>query len=85
MATATGQAQVRPGTQVNAAAVPAYSCHRTLTPTNSVVEHSVYVDRDANHRGIGHMPLSALIAPTEEAGIWTVQSGIPNSCTSRCG
>jgi len=41
-----------------------------------VVEHSVYVDRDARGKGIGHLLLSALIASTEAAGIWTIQSGI---------
>jgi L-amino acid N-acyltransferase YncA len=41
-----------------------------------VVEHSVYVDRDARGKGVGHLLLSALIASTEAAGIWTIQSGI---------
>jgi L-amino acid N-acyltransferase YncA len=41
-----------------------------------VVEHSVYVDRDARGKGIGHLLLSALIASTETADIWTIQSGI---------
>jgi L-amino acid N-acyltransferase YncA len=41
-----------------------------------VVEHSVYVDRDARGKGVGHLLLSALIASTEAVGIWTIQSGI---------
>jgi len=41
-----------------------------------VVEHSVYVDPAAHRRGIGNALLSALIASTEAAGIWTIQSGI---------
>ncbi|MGW2824732.1 N-acetyltransferase family protein [Streptomyces sp. NPDC001443] len=41
-----------------------------------VVEHSVYVHPDARGRGIGSALLSALIASTEAAGVWTIQSGI---------
>jgi phosphinothricin acetyltransferase len=41
-----------------------------------VVEHSVYVDPVAHGRGIGRLLLTALIASTEAAGIWTIQSGI---------
>jgi|ERR1700733_4368900 len=41
-----------------------------------VVEHSVYVDPAARRRGIGRHLLQALIASTEAAGIWTIQSGI---------
>ncbi|GAA3148568.1 GNAT family N-acetyltransferase [Nonomuraea roseoviolacea] len=41
-----------------------------------VVEHSVYVHPDAQGRGVGSALLGALIASTEAAGIWTVQSGI---------
>src|SRR5215468_9186052 len=41
-----------------------------------VVEHSVYVHRTARGRGIGRLLLGALIASTEAAGIWTIQSGI---------
>ncbi|MFT4011283.1 MAG: GNAT family N-acetyltransferase [Nocardioidaceae bacterium] len=41
-----------------------------------VVEHSVYVDPDAQGHGIGLLLLDALIASTESAGIWTIQSGI---------
>jgi L-amino acid N-acyltransferase YncA len=41
-----------------------------------VVEHSVYVHPDALGRGVGRTLLDALIASTEAAGIWTIQSGI---------
>ncbi|TDB75458.1 GNAT family N-acetyltransferase [Micromonospora sp. KC723] len=41
-----------------------------------VVEHSVYVDPAAQGRGAGGLLLDALIASTEAAGIWTVQSGV---------
>lgn len=41
-----------------------------------VVEHSVYVHPDARGRGIAGTLLDALIASTEAAGIWTIQSGI---------
>jgi len=41
-----------------------------------VVEHSVYVCPAARGRGIGRRLLEALIASTEAAGIWTIQSGI---------
>ena len=43
---------------------------------NGVVEHSVYVRPDARGRGVGSRLLDALIASTEAAGIWTIQSGI---------
>jgi L-amino acid N-acyltransferase YncA len=41
-----------------------------------VVEHSVYVDPAAHRRGAGLALLEALIASTEAAGIWTIQSGV---------
>jgi len=41
-----------------------------------VVEHSVYVDPDVRGTGVGRALLEALLASTEEAGIWTVQSAI---------
>ncbi|KJK50653.1 GNAT family N-acetyltransferase [Streptomyces sp. NRRL F-4428] len=41
-----------------------------------VVEHSVYVHPDARGRGVARALLDALIASTEAAGIWTIQSGI---------
>src|SRR5262249_866285 len=41
-----------------------------------VVEHSVYVDPAAQRQGVGRALLTALITSTEQAGIWTIQSGI---------
>ncbi|GGQ39945.1 MULTISPECIES: GNAT family N-acetyltransferase [Streptomyces] len=41
-----------------------------------VVEHSVYVHPGARGRGVARGLLEALIASTETAGIWTIQSGI---------
>jgi phosphinothricin acetyltransferase len=41
-----------------------------------VVENSVYVQPAAGHRGVGRALLRRLIASTEAAGIWTIQSGI---------
>ena len=41
-----------------------------------VVEHSVYVGPAARGRGVGRLLLDALINSTEQAGIWTVQSGV---------
>ncbi|MEU4565915.1 N-acetyltransferase family protein [Micromonospora sp. NPDC023956] len=41
-----------------------------------VVEHSVYVHPDARGRGVGRALLRALIASTEQGGIWTIQSGV---------
>ncbi|UNZ18164.1 GNAT family N-acetyltransferase [Streptomyces sp. 891-h] len=41
-----------------------------------VVEHSVYVHPAARGQGVGTALLRALLASTETAGIWTVQSGI---------
>jgi phosphinothricin acetyltransferase len=56
-----------------------------------VVEHSVYIAPEARRRGVGTALLQALIASTEAAGIWTIQSGIfPENTASlalhtRCG
>ena len=41
-----------------------------------VVEHSVYVHPVHRGQGTGRMLLDALIASTEAAGIWTIQSAI---------
>lgn len=43
---------------------------------SGVVEHSVYVDPVAQGRGLGRRLLESLVASTEDAGIWTIQSGI---------
>lgn len=41
-----------------------------------VVEHSVYVHPEAQGRGVARLLLETLIASTEAAGIWTIQSGV---------
>jgi phosphinothricin acetyltransferase len=41
-----------------------------------VVELSVYVEPRASGRGVGSALLAALIESTEDAGIWTIQTGI---------
>jgi phosphinothricin acetyltransferase len=41
-----------------------------------VVEHSVYVDPAVQGRGVGRALLAALIASTEAAGVWTIQSAV---------
>jgi L-amino acid N-acyltransferase YncA len=41
-----------------------------------VIEHSVYVDPGHHGRGIGAALLAALISSSEDAGIWTIQSGV---------
>ena len=41
-----------------------------------VVEHGVYVHPSARRRGVGRLLLDALIASTEAAGVWTIQSGV---------
>ena len=49
-----------------------------------VVEHSVYVDPAVRGRGVGRALLDALVASTDAAGIWTIQSGIfPENTASR--
>ncbi|KQZ83413.1 phosphinothricin acetyltransferase [Microbacterium sp. Root166] len=48
-----------------------------------VVEHSVYIARDARGQGIGRTLLEALIAEAESAGFWTIQSSIfPDNAAS---
>jgi phosphinothricin acetyltransferase len=41
-----------------------------------VVEHSVYVAPAVHGRGIARVLLETLIAATEAAGVWTIQSGV---------
>jgi L-amino acid N-acyltransferase YncA/2-polyprenyl-3-methyl-5-hydroxy-6-metoxy-1,4-benzoquinol methylase len=43
---------------------------------SGVVEHSVYVASEVRGRGVGLALLSALIASTEAAGVWTIQSEV---------
>ncbi len=54
-------------------AVSAVSSRRVYA---GVVEHSVYVDPAHHGRGVGSSLLGALIASTEAAGIWTIQSSV---------
>jgi L-amino acid N-acyltransferase YncA len=44
--------------------------------SEGVIEHSVYVDPACHGRGIGRALLEALIASSEDAGVWTIQSGV---------
>ncbi|MEV4536527.1 N-acetyltransferase family protein [Asanoa sp. NPDC049518] len=68
------------GTVVGWIAVSAVSARPVYA---GVVEHSVYVDPTAQGRGVARALLAALIASTEAAGIWTIQSGIfPENSTS---
>jgi L-amino acid N-acyltransferase YncA len=41
-----------------------------------VAEDSIYVAPDAQGRGVGRRLLGALVSEAEQAGIWTVQTGI---------
>ncbi|NUW34569.1 N-acetyltransferase family protein [Nonomuraea sp. SMC257] len=41
-----------------------------------VVEHSVYVHPGCQAHGIGRALLTAFVAAGEDAGVWTIQSGI---------
>lgn len=41
-----------------------------------VVENSVYVSEAARGQGVGRALLDALVASTEAAGLWTIQTGI---------
>ena len=41
-----------------------------------VIEHSVYTHPGHRRRGVGAALLAALIASADQAGIWTIQSGV---------
>lgn len=41
-----------------------------------VIEHSIYVDPASHRNGIGTALLTALIRSAEDAGVWTIQTGI---------
>ncbi len=53
-----------------------------VSPTSSrecyagVVEHSVYVAEAARGQGIGRILLEALVASTDAAGLWTIQTSV---------
>ena len=61
------------GTVVGWVAVSAVSSRAVYA---GVVEHSVYVDPAVRGRGVGRVLMAKLIASTEAAGIWTIQSGV---------
>ena len=54
----------------------AVSAVSSRTVYAGVVELSVYVDPGARGRGVGSALLTALVESTENAGIWTIQTGI---------
>jgi L-amino acid N-acyltransferase YncA len=64
---------VAAGTVLGWVAASAVSGRRVYS---GVVEHSVYVQPGARGQGTGRRLLDALIASTEDAGIWTIESGI---------
>jgi phosphinothricin acetyltransferase len=41
-----------------------------------VIEHSVYVSADARGTGVGRALLDVFLTGCDEAGVWTVQSGV---------
>lgn len=61
------------GTVLGWTAVSAVSARAVYA---GVVEHSVYVHPEHQGAGVGRQLLQALIASTEAAGIWTIQTGI---------
>lgn len=48
----------------------------TRAAYRGVIEHSVYVGRDARGRGVARALLAALIDEAEDAGIWCIQSSV---------
>lgn len=47
-----------------------------------VAEVSIYIDAEARGKGVGKALLNALIATSESAGFWTLQSGIMENNTA---
>ena len=64
---------VRDGAVVGWVAVSAVSGRCVYA---GVVEESVYVAEEARGQGVGRMLLEHLVASTEAAGIWTIETGI---------
>jgi len=48
----------------------------TRAAYRGVIEHSVYVHRDARGQGLGRLLLDAFVTASDEAGFWTIQSSI---------
>ena len=48
----------------------------TRAAYRGVVEHSVYVHRDARGRRLGRLLLHAFVAASDAAGFWTIQSSV---------
>ena len=48
----------------------------TRSAYRGVIEHSVYVHRDARGQGLGRLLLDAFVSASDEAGFWTIQSSI---------
>jgi L-amino acid N-acyltransferase YncA len=56
----------------------------TRAAYRGVVEHSVYVHRDARGRGLGRRLLDGFVGEADAAGFWTIQSSIfPENAASR--
>ncbi|MGA7148467.1 MAG: N-acetyltransferase family protein [Microbacterium sp.] len=61
----------------------AASATSTRPAYRGVIEHSVYIARDARGQGVGRALLEAFIAAAEGAGVWTIQSSIfPDNAAS---
>jgi L-amino acid N-acyltransferase YncA len=48
----------------------------TRAAYRGVIEHSVYVHRDARGQGLGRLLLDAFVTASDRAGFWTIQSSI---------
>lgn len=48
----------------------------TRAAYRGVIEHSVYVHRDARGQGLGRRLLDAFVTASDQAGFWTIQSSI---------
>ena len=66
-------AQDRSGAIVGWAALSRYSARAVYS---GVAELSVYIAAKARGRGVGRPLVAALIAASEEAGVWTLQAGV---------
>ncbi len=48
----------------------------TRAAYRGVIEHSVYIHRDARGQGLGRLLLDAFVTASDAAGFWTIQSSI---------